>query len=116
MEANPINVKFYATHERKVPFVDWMIGLKDSKGRDIIIARLARIRLGSIGDHKAVGDGVFELRIDYGPGYRVYFGREGKTLVILLCGGDKPSQGRDIELAKRLWDMYRREKNATDRF
>jgi putative addiction module killer protein len=113
MEAIPIDVKFYATHGRKAPFVDWLTGLKDAKTRDIILARIARIRLGAIGDHKSVGDGVFELRIDYGSGYRVYFGREGKILVILLCGGDKASQGRDIELAKRLWDIYRREKNAT---
>lgn len=59
-----------------------------------------------------MGDGVFELRIDYGPGYRVYFGREGKTLVILLCGGDKGSQRRDIAMAKKLWSDYRREKEC----
>ena len=112
MEANPIDVKFYVTHGRKAPFVDWLVGLKNAKTRDIIIARIARIRLGSIGEHKSVGDGVFELRIDYGPGYRVYFGREGKTLVILLCGGDKGSQQRDIATAKKLWADYWREKEC----
>ena len=72
----------------------------------VIDARLARVRRGNFGDAKSVGDGVHELRIDFGPGYRVYFGREGSRIVILLCGGAKKSQQRDIATAKRYWKEY----------
>ncbi len=112
MEVNPIEVERYVTREGKSPFRDWFHGFKDDRTRAVVRARLARIRLGSIGDYKSVGDGVFELRIDYGSGYRVYFGREEKTLVILLCGGDKGNQRRDIATAKRLWADYWREKEC----
>ena len=69
-------------------------------------ARIGRIRLGNFGDSKRIGD-VFELRIHTGPGYRVYYGREGRRCVILLCGGDKGSQGRDIRRAESYWGEYR---------
>lgn len=69
--------------------------------------RINRLRLGNFGDHKVVGDGVFELRIDYGPGYRVYFARDGAEIVILLIGGDKRTQDRDIETAKEYWADYK---------
>ncbi len=72
-----------------------------------ILARLARVRQGNLGDCRTVGDGVSELRVDYGPGYRVYFGQKGQTLVVLLCGGDKQSQVRDIRLAKQFWQEYK---------
>jgi putative addiction module killer protein len=68
--------------------------------------RLNRIRLGNFGDCKSVGAGISELRIPHGPGYRVYFGRRGKTVVILLYGGDKRTQSRDIALAQTYWDEY----------
>ena len=67
-----------------------------------IVARIRRMEIGNAGDVRSVGDGVSEIRIDYGPGYRVYFARRGRTLVILLCGGDKKSQRKDIALAKRM--------------
>jgi putative addiction module killer protein len=70
------------------------------------IGQVNRLAFGSFGDWKSVGDGVSELRIDYGPGYRVYFGRKGKTVVILLCGGDKSSQKTDIKTAKEYWKDY----------
>ncbi len=69
-------------------------------------ARLNRIRLGNFGDCKSVGGGVEELRIDFGPGYRVYYGREGAVVVILLCGGDKRSQAKDIFRAQEYWREY----------
>jgi putative addiction module killer protein len=73
------------------------------------------MRLGNFGDYKAVGDGVCELRIDYGPGYRVYFGRDGAEIVILLIGGDKRNQHRDIETAKEYWADYKgRESEESD--
>ena len=72
----------------------------------IVRARLNRIRLGNFGDCKLVGGGVEELRIDWGPGYRVYFGRQGSLVVVMLCGGDKKSQAKDILKAQRYWREY----------
>ena len=83
-------------------FKEWMKELKDRKTRLIINARIRRISSGNFGDVKSVGDNVSELIIDYGPGYRVYFTRWGQEIVILLCGGDKSSQSRDITDAKRI--------------
>ena len=96
----------YETRSGKLPFWDWLMGLKDVKGRSIIQARIERIRLGNFGDCRTVGDGVQELRIKFGPGYRIYFGRDGQRLVILLCGGDKSRQQKDIGVAKALWKEY----------
>ncbi len=69
--------------------------------------RLERFRLGNVGDWKSVGEGVLELRIDWGPGYRVYFAQDGKEIVLLLCGGEKGTQVRDIKDAKKYWRDYR---------
>jgi len=82
--------------------------LRDTKVQARIEARLNRIRLGNLGDYRSVGQGVSELRIMVGPGYRIYFGRTGSTIVVLLCAGDKDSQPRDINLAKRYWEDYLR--------
>ena len=76
--------------------------LKDERARVLIASRLDRLAFGNAGDVKPVGQGVSELRIDHGPGYRVYFQKRGNTIILLLCGGDKRTQGRDIEIAKRL--------------
>lgn len=73
-------------------------------------AIIARVRSGNFGDSKSVGFGVIELRIPYGPGYRVYFGRDGASLVVLLCGGDKSTQSKDIENAKKYWSDYQERK------
>ncbi|QPQ54362.1 type II toxin-antitoxin system RelE/ParE family toxin [Allosphingosinicella flava] len=83
-------------------FRDWLDGLRDRMARKRIGQRIARLQIGLFGDSKPVGDKVFELRIDHGPGYRVYFAREGNRIVILLCGGDKSTQRRDIERAKEM--------------
>ncbi len=88
---------------RQTPtFEKWMDDLRDRRAAKIISKRLLRVEAGLFGDVEPVGDGVSELRIDYGPGYRVYFVRRGQTVVILLCGGDKGSQSRDIAEAKFL--------------
>lgn len=88
---------------RSHPVFDrWMRALRDGRAVSKILLRIERIRDGNFGDHKSVGAGVQELRIDYGPGYRVYYAQRGSLVVILLCGGDKSSQARDIETAKRL--------------
>lgn len=83
-------------------FRDWLSGLADKRAMHRIVERIERVGFGLYGDVKPVGGGVSELRIDYGPGYRVYFVQRGKTLVVLLCGGDKRSQARDIRRAKAM--------------
>ena len=83
-------------------FRAWVTGLRDLKARARIAVRIDRLAKGNPGDVQSVGGGVSELRIDYGPGYRLYFTRQGALLVILLCGGDKSSQDRDIRTAKAL--------------
>ena len=83
-------------------YTDWFARLRDQRAKARVLARLRRFTLGNPGDVRAVGDGVQELRIDYGPGYRVYFMRLGDVVVVLLAGGDKSTQQADIEAAKRL--------------
>jgi putative addiction module killer protein len=83
-------------------FADWFAGLRDREARARITVRIRRLSLGNPGDVKPVGSGVSEMRIDYGPGYRVYFVRRGDTIVVLLCGGDKRNQDRDIVRALEL--------------
>jgi putative addiction module killer protein len=80
----------------------WLNGLNDQSAKSRIIVRIRRFELGNPGDIKSVGDGVNEMRIDYGPGYRIYFTRRGEIVVILLCGGDKRSQSKDIKAAQRM--------------
>jgi putative addiction module killer protein len=91
-----IEVRQTARYER------WFTGLRDSRARARIQARVRRLSTGNFGDVKPVGEGVSELRIDYGPGYRVYFVQRGATLVVLLAGGDKRTQDRDIATARAL--------------
>jgi putative addiction module killer protein len=83
-------------------FDQWLLNLKDRVARSRILARIDRLALGNPGDVKPVGSGVSEMRIDCGPGYRIYFANRGAVLILLLCGGDKSSQKNDIEKAMRL--------------
>ena len=106
MEIRPRELLIYETEDGRCPFEEWLGNLRDVAGRVIIRKRLNRVRLGNMGDAKSFGDGVFELRIDYGPGYRIYFGEEGSTIVVLLIGGVKRSQSRDIQKAKMYWSDY----------
>lgn len=80
-------------------FADWLAGLKDVQGRARILKRLDRVAKGNFGDVEPVGEGVSELRLMFGPGYRVYFVQRGEAIIVLLCGGDKGSQDRDIARA-----------------
>ena len=83
-------------------FEEWFEGLGDHVAKKKVGQRIARLQVGLFGDTKSLGDKVFELRINHGPGYRVYFAQEGSMVVILLCGGDKGSQARDIARAKEM--------------
>jgi len=86
-------------------------GLKDKKGRYSIKTRIDRIEDGNFGDCKSLGQGVFELRIQQGPGYRVYFAKDGARIILLLCGGAKRSQEKDIMRAKNYWTDYKERKH-----
>src|SRR5690606_11510550 len=89
-------------------FLEWMLQLRDRQGKATIVRRLARIELGNFGDHKFCRDGVWELRIDVGPGYRVYYALSGHRLILLLCGGDKRKQDADIAKAVGYWQDWQR--------
>lgn len=101
-----IEIRIYRGRRSRAPFSEWLASLRDKRTVAVIQARLNRIRLGNFGDCRPVGEGIHELRIDFGPGYRVYFGRKGRSLVILLCAGSKKTQRKDIEAAKEYWRDY----------
>jgi putative addiction module killer protein len=99
----------YQTSSGRRPYLEWLERLRDSQGQAQIWNRIKRVRQGHLGDYRSVGNGVWELRIFSGPGYRVYFMRDGERLIILLCGGDKDSQTHDIQRAKTYaFDYWRR--------
>ena len=100
-------LRFYQTSTGGQPFVEWLQGLDDRQARARIEARLARVAVGNLGDVETVGNGVHELRVDWGPGYRVYFSRHGKVIIVLLCGGDKRTQSKDIKRAKAYCEDYK---------
>ncbi|MGI0480783.1 type II toxin-antitoxin system RelE/ParE family toxin [Geminocystis sp. CENA526] len=112
MEVQPKELKIYLTPRGKSPFEEWLNSIRDYKTQAIIDNRLRRIRLGNLGDHKSVGYGVFELRIDYGKGYRIYFGQIENTIILLLCGGDKSTQKKDIIKAQEYWKDYANRENT----
>src|SRR5574341_572114 len=97
---------FYRDPRGRRPFEEWMASLRGSAANAAVTLRLARLKRGLFGDCASVGDGVMEFRIHLGPGYRGYFSRTGRRVVLLLCGGDKHSQDTDIARAKRYWRDY----------
>lgn len=99
-------VQIYVARNGKAPFTQWMHSLRDKQTKARILTRIDRVRLGNLGDCERVGAGVYEMPIHFGPGYRVYFGFHGAEVVLLLCGGDKSSQARDIEMAKSYWREF----------
>ncbi len=107
MEATPKQVVFYETQDRRIPFDEWLNSIRDVRTKTVITTRVRRIKLGSLGEYKSVGKGVCELKIDYGSGYRIYFGQVGTTIVVILCAGDKSSQSDDILIAQKYWKDYR---------
>lgn len=101
-----IDVRIFALTNGKEPFTDWFKKLKDKRSQARIAERIGRVRIGNFGDCKSVGEDVYELRLVYGPGYRVYFGKIEATIILLLCGGDKSSQDADIRKAKEYWQEF----------
>lgn len=99
-------IRRYRTATGDEPFTQWLWELPDRQVRARVLVRLERLEVGNFGDSRFLRHGVSELRIDWGPGYRVYFGRDGKTVIVLLCGGDKRKQDTDIEKAVALWQEY----------
>jgi putative addiction module killer protein len=109
-----MELRYYQTSDGRQPFSEWLAALEDREGRARIQTRLDIVQLGSFGDSRPVGEGVLELRVDWGPGYRVYFARVGHLVVLLLCGGDKRAQDEDIKDAKRYFNDFKR-RTATPR-
>jgi putative addiction module killer protein len=99
-------VLYYQTAAERVPFREWLESVQDATAVAAIRARLDRLGSGLLGDCRSVGDGVTELRIDVGPGYRLFLARPGGNLIIVLCGGDKRAQDKDIKRAKRFRNDY----------
>jgi putative addiction module killer protein len=103
-----VELRHYVTASGVDSFQDWLDGLEDPKGWTAILRRLDRLSRGNLGDRKFIADCVWELRIDVGPGYRVYFGQQGNIILLLLCGGSKGTQAADIRRATRFWLDYQR--------
>jgi putative addiction module killer protein len=106
MDVRPRELRNYLTADGKNPFDEWLDSLRDRKAKAKIRARLDRVEDGNLGEYKSVGDGIFELKIDYASGYRIYFAQVGKIIILLLCGGNKSTQEQDINKAKKYWQDY----------
>lgn len=106
MSEPQIKVEFFISERGTSPFKIWLDELNyEFVGR--VNNRLKRLKYGNFGDYKNLGDGVFELRLHFGSGYRIYFGKENSKIVILLCAGDKSTQSRDVKKAKKYWEEYK---------
>lgn len=107
-----LEVRYYITENGRSPFEDWFSSV-DPAARAKVAAAIARLEQGNTSNVKSVGEGVLEYRVNFGPGYRVYFGRDGATLVILLSGGTKKRQQPDIAAATALWSAYKKRKRLS---
>ncbi|NTV51697.1 MAG: type II toxin-antitoxin system RelE/ParE family toxin [Candidatus Firestonebacteria bacterium] len=107
MEAFPREIRNYQTQAGREPFVEWLIHLTELQAKVAITKQLERAQFGNLGDCKAVGEGVLELEVPVGPGYRVYLGQDGKFLVILPYGGEKHTRKEDVKLAKKYGADYK---------
>lgn len=108
MDIRRRDIRIFQDHRGREPFTIWVQSLS-RHDRARVFARLDRVETGNLGDYKPVGAGVFELRLPFGAGYRIYFGEVGTTIILLLCGGDKSSQQQDILKAKDYWTIYHAE-------
>jgi len=107
LNTQPRTLQFYRTPNDRVPFTEWFESIRDTRTRTRIRRRLVRLEEGNFGDYRSVGEGVFELRLHFGAGYRIYFTIERNEVILVFCGGDKSSQQRDIEHAKTYWLEYK---------
>jgi putative addiction module killer protein len=107
-----LTVQEYVTADGQNPFREWLATL-DVPARARIQARVLRLSTGNLGDHKSLGGGVWEARVMFGPGFRLYFGQEGRRVILLLVGGDKSSQSRDIRKAREFWKAYKEAQHGT---
>lgn len=110
-ETIPLKVQEYIAESGNWVVREWTNQLKDIKARSIIKRRIYHLQFGNLGDYKYVDGGIYEMRIHYGPGYRIYFGRIEDVIIVLLCGGDKSTQKHDIIKAQRYWQIFK-EKNV----
>lgn len=106
-------VEYFITDEGRKPFKEWLDQLRDIRARAKIRIRLDRALQGNLGDFRSVGQGVYELKINHGPGYRVYFAFEASRIILLLLGGDKSSQPEDIIRAKEYWLEHQKKRHAS---
>jgi putative addiction module killer protein len=111
MEVKQRTIEIYEQVDGKQPYESWLSELKDPMSRARIRSRIDKVETGNFGDFRSVGDGVSELRFTFGAGFRIYYGLKGETIVILLIGGDKSSQEKDIEKAKEFWADYKEREN-----
>lgn len=103
-----MEIRHYLDDRDRDVYQRWLDGLGDMQGRVAITRRMNRVAQGNLGDHKALRNGVCEMRVDHGPGYRIYYAMDGDTVVLLLGGGDKDSQDRDMDRAIEAWVNYQR--------
>ncbi len=115
ISANAINVLHYTDEKDRDHFETWLSKLHDVTAYTAVDRRIVRMKLGIFGDCKPLRDGVWELRIDVGPGYRVYYAKAGSTIIILLCGGDKRKQDSDIDRACRYWRDWQQRHKQEDK-
>lgn len=110
-EVKQKHLRNYITPQGKIPFLEWLNNLKDSTTRIRVRRRLDRLEMGNLGDCKSVGEGVSELRISFGPGYRIYFTEIENEIIILFCAGDKSTQKNDVKTAKLYWQELQERSN-----
>jgi putative addiction module killer protein len=103
-----MEIRHYLSSTGRDPYQSWLDRLKDLRARVAIQRRVDRIAAGHFGDHKPCRGGVWEVRVDVGPGYRIYYARDGRTIVLLLCGGDKSTQAAEVDTAVKYWMDYQR--------
>jgi len=101
-------IRDYTDERGKSPYAEWLHSLRDVRAKAKIIMQVDKMELNLFGDVKPIGEGLSELRIHYGPGYRVYYVKEGQQVFLLLCGGDKSAQSKDIKRAKEYWKDHKR--------
>ena len=107
-----IIVNIYKDDNGKVPYFKWLESIKDGRTKIRVQHRIRRLEQGNFGNCKALKGGIGELKLDFGPGYRIYYALEGNMVVILLCAGDKSTQKDDIEKAQQYWERYKEQKNG----